>query len=88
MVFDEEAQEIRHFRNGELILTDPVPKSHEIHTTRFGSGEIGNWGLPNKPENPWFAIRNLNGRIDEFAIFADALSESEISAMHEIGAPR
>lgn len=87
-VFDEPAQEIRHYRNGRLVFSDPVPGSHEVRTTRFGSGEIGNWGLPHRPENPWFAIRNLNGRIDEFAIFSDALSGEEIAEMHRIGKPR
>jgi len=87
-VFDEPAQEIRHYVNGELVLADPVPESHEIHETRLGPGEIGNWGLPNKPENPWFAIRNLNGRIDEFAIFSDAVSSAEIAELYQAGNPR
>ncbi len=87
-VFDEPEQEIRHYVNGDLVLADPIPPKFEIHTTRLGSGEIGNWGLPNRPDNSWFAIRNLNGRIDEFAIFADALTGEEIARLYDAGNPR
>lgn len=87
-VFDVEAQEIRHYLDGRLLLADPIPESHEVRKTRFGQGEIGNWGLPTAPEDALFAIRNLNGRIDEFAIFAAALSDDEIASMFRIGNPR
>jgi len=87
-VFDEPKQEIRHYANGERILRDPVPKRFEIHRTRFGAGEIGNWGLPTRPDNSRFAIRNLNGRIDEFALFAAALTDDEISQMFTKGRPQ
>jgi len=86
-VFDEPAQEVRHYANGELIVRNPIPPHMEVRQTRIGAGEIGNWGLPNNPEDPWFAIRNLNGRIDEFALFADALSDAEIAEMFAIGNP-
>ncbi len=87
-VFDEGAQEIRHYVNGVRVFTDPVPRDFEIHQTRFGPGEIGNWGLPTRPEDARFAIRNLNGAIDEFAIFSAALSDAEISEMFHAGNPQ
>lgn len=87
-VFDEADQEIRHYVNGSRVFTDPIPRDFEIHQTRFGPGEIGNWGLPTRPEDARFAIRNLNGAIDEFAIFATALSDAEISEMFHAGTPQ
>ena len=42
-----------------------MQKNFIVTETRFGNGEIGNWGLPNKPDES-YAIRNLNGAMDEF----------------------
>lgn len=63
-----------------------MKKNYEVSTTRFGNGEIGNWGLPNKPDVS-YAIRNLNGAMDEFAIFSGALSDEEILKFYEVGNP-
>lgn len=51
----------------------------------FGPCEIGNWGLPTQGHQ--FPIRNLNGAIDEFAIFSNVLSASEISTLYNHGKP-
>jgi hypothetical protein len=51
----------------------------------YGPSELGNWGLPTLDHR--FPIRNLNGRIDEFAIYSTALSAAEIRAMFEAGRP-
>lgn len=87
VVLDLEKQVIRHYADGKLILEDPIAKRYRISRTRLGHGEIGNWGLPKSPEKDWFAIRNLNGRIDEFAIYADALSSEEIAEIYRVGTP-
>ncbi len=52
----------------------------------FGPCEIGNWGLPT--EGHQFPIRNLNGAIDEFVIFGDALTPEQIRELHDRGRPR
>lgn len=49
----------------------------------YGACELGNWGIPLK--NHRFPIRNLNGSLDEFAIYSAALSADEIQAMHRAG---
>lgn len=49
----------------------------------FGPCEIGNWGLPT--EGHQFPIRNLNGVIDEFAIYSAELGPDEVRAMFEAG---
>lgn len=51
----------------------------------FGSCEIGNWGIPLPKAN--FPIRNLNGRLDEFAIYAAALTAAEIDEIFQAGKP-
>jgi hypothetical protein len=51
----------------------------------FGPCELGNWGLPTQGHQ--FPIRNLNGAIDEFAIYAAVLSGAEIRAIFANGKP-
>lgn len=74
---------------------DGIEVSREIdeqHTSErtiiYGACELGNWGLTTIREKAHrFPIRNLNGSIDEFAIFSTALSAPEIRAMHDAGSP-
>ena len=49
----------------------------------LGPCELGNWGLPTQGHP--FPIRTLNGAIDEFAIYHDVLSPSEIQTLFEQG---
>ena len=51
----------------------------------FGPCEIGNWGLPTQGHQ--FPIRNLNGAIDEFAIYSAALKASEVRNFYDHGKP-
>ena len=37
--------------------------------------------------DPTFVVRNLNGSVDEFALFSGALSSSEISGLYQAGNP-
>ncbi len=53
---------------------------------RIGPAEIGNWGQPLRT-SPWFSVRNLNGTIDELAIFGTALQQDEIQHLYEQGKP-
>ncbi|MCM8534993.1 MAG: FecR domain-containing protein [Lentisphaeraceae bacterium] len=83
---DVEKQQVTHFVNGKTFSTHPAQKGYELTTTRFGNGEIGNWGLPNRADES-YAIRNFNGAMDEFAIFADALSDEELLEIYNAGNP-
>ena len=67
-------------------LTDQIPENMRVDTVRIGAASIGNWSEPMR-EDPHFAVRNLNGAIDEFAIFSGALSAEEIRELYEIGKP-
>jgi hypothetical protein len=78
---------------GEVIqYFDGAEVSREISSLHqpnrpltFGPCEIGNWGLPT--EGHAFPIRNLNGAIDEFAIYSTALSTAEIQSIYQNGQP-
>ena len=48
--------------------------------------ELGNWGQPFR-KMPWFAVRNLNGTIDELAIINAGLTEEAIQALLSRASP-
>lgn len=75
-----------HYLNGQVLHSEQIPELQLVKTTRIGAASIGNWSLPTKPD-AHFAIRNLNGCIDEFALFAAALTEQEIKEIYENGKP-
>lgn len=81
-VFDPGARAVSHYVNGKQVSTQKITDKFLVEKLRIGNAEIGNWGLPFR-EDPWFAIRHLNGRMDEFAIFREALSEDEIASLYE-----
>ena len=79
--------------SGEVIqYFDSQEVGREISTLHqpgrdivFGPCEIGNWGLPTQGHQ--FPIRNLNGAIDEFAIYSAALNASEVRNLYDHGKP-
>ncbi len=79
-VFDPARRSVAHFVNGEQVSHHAIDDENRVTSLRIGNGEIGNWGLPFR-EDPSFAIRNLNGRMDEIMIFATALSADEIAGL-------
>ncbi|MGY8640944.1 MAG: LamG domain-containing protein [Verrucomicrobiales bacterium] len=79
-VYDPAARAVSHYVNGKQISTQEIIDKSFIDTLRIGNSEIGNWGLPSR-EDPWFALRNLNGRMDEIAIFDAALGEKESATL-------
>ncbi|MEM1443388.1 MAG: LamG-like jellyroll fold domain-containing protein [Verrucomicrobiota bacterium] len=80
-VFDPKARAVSHYVNGTQISTQEIEDEYFIDKLRIGNGEIGNWGQPFR-EDPTFAIRNLNGRMDEVALFKEALSPEEIAQLY------
>ena len=84
--FDLESGRVAHYLNGELLHEEVIPRAQLPAMTRIGTASIGNWSIPTRSDAP-FAVRNLNGSIDEFAIFSDALSADEIQDMHKNGRP-
>ena len=84
--YDVTAKRVTHYLNGQILHAEKIPDQQLVQKTRFGRGTIGNWSSPQRPD-AHFAIRNLNGSIDEFAIFSAALSTSEIRDMYDAGKP-
>ena len=81
-VFDPKSQSVSHYVNGNRLSHEAITSDFQIDTLRIGNAEIGNWGQPFR-KDPSFAIRNLNGRIDEFAILNAALTDAEIRELHD-----
>lgn len=84
--YDVESSRTSHYLNGELLHSEVIPDDQLVRTTRIGAASIGNWSLPTRPDAE-FAIRNLNGSFDEFAIFSAALDADEIKEIYENGKP-
>lgn len=85
-VYNVDEQTTTHYVNGEAISQDRISNEYIVGTVRIGAASIGNWNEPTRGD-PNFALRNLNGAIDEFAIFSDALSANEIATLYEKGRP-
>ncbi|MDA7651108.1 FecR domain-containing protein [Akkermansiaceae bacterium] len=81
-VYDPAQRAVSHYVNGARVSRETISPLFLVEKLRIGNGEIGNWGQPFR-EDPTFAIRNLNGRMDEFAIFKAALSDQEIATLFE-----
>lgn len=84
--FDTASRTAVHYVNGEEVSREQGPPKKRVPVIRIGNAQIGNWGLPTKDE-PEFAVRNLNGRLDEFAIFTTALSPAEVRTLYLAGKP-
>lgn len=84
--YNVETQKVTHYLNGKMLSEGTIPDDLAVQTTRIGKASIGNWASPNKPD-AHYAIRNLNGSIDEMTIFAAALTPEEILDFYENGKP-
>ncbi|PQO29024.1 LamG-like jellyroll fold domain-containing protein [Blastopirellula marina] len=86
VAFDWDSRTIVHYLNGSELSRHLVPAEQMPPAVQIGAASIGNWELPTNPDAK-FAVRNLNGRIDEFMIFSSALSSDEIRDIYENGKP-
>ncbi|MCA9122240.1 MAG: FecR domain-containing protein [Planctomycetaceae bacterium] len=85
-VYDVDAMQVTHFLNGQVLSQEAIPREYLVESVRIGNASLCNWGLPEKNQ-PKFAVRNLNGSLDEFALFAAALSADEIQELYDVGRP-
>ena len=86
-VYNTDDWTITHYVNGEPVSIDRIEdESLRSPVVSIGAASIGNWSIPSR-DDPEFAVRNLNGSIDEFAIFSEALPASEIKELYETGRP-
>ncbi len=75
---------VTHYVNGEAVGFSGGTQMHKpLARLRIGEADLSNWSDP-----IWeTALRTLNGRIDEFAIFQEPLSAEEIRMIYENGKP-
>lgn len=85
-VYDPASRRVCQYVNGRRVSDEKIIDKFHITQLRIGPAEIGNWGQPFR-KTPWFAVRNLNGTIDELSIFNAALSADEIHEIYEQGKP-
>ena len=81
-IFDPTKRFVSHYVNGKQVSNQTIEDEYFVKDLRIGNGEIGNWGQPLR-RDPTFAIRNLNGRMGELAIFDAALTPDEVTELFE-----
>lgn len=84
--YDAQSGQVVHYCNGQAIHHQTLLEMQRVQNARIGIASIGNWALPTHPDAS-FAIRNLNGSIDEFMLFSDALNNEEIDDIYQHGKP-
>ncbi len=82
-VYDGTTRSVTHYLNGRPVARKVIDNYVPLVV---GAAEIGNWGMPLGAKEE--QVRNLNGAIDELAIFGRALSSDEVAAAHENGRPQ
>ena len=85
-VYDPGGRRVTQYIDGKKVSSEEIKDKFYVSSLRIGPSEIGNWGQPFR-KSPWFAVRNLNGTIDELAIFDAPLSDEEIKSLYEEGKP-
>lgn len=85
-VYDPLNRVVQQYVNGHQVSSEVITDRFFVEKLRIGPAEIGNWGQPLR-KSPDFAVRNLNGGIDEMAIFGEALKADEIKQLYENGKP-
>ena len=85
-VYDPVGRKVVQYVNGRQLSSEEIADEFHITELRIGAAEIGNWGQPFR-NTPWFSVRNLNGTIDELAIYNAVLAAEEIQALYEQGKP-
>jgi len=76
---------VTHYIDGDPVaIVDGLNRGKPLVPFRIGEADISNWTDPIWPDA---AIRTLNGRVDEFAIFRDVLTPAEIQNLYESGKP-
>ena len=82
-VYDGTGRTVTHYLNGRQVSSHPLTSTIKL---RGGQAQLGNWGRPHKTDK--YPARKFNGLMDEFAIFSEALDESEIKKIHRVGRPQ
>lgn len=83
VTYDNQSGQVIQYFDGAEVSRE-VSELHQAgRPITYGPCELGNWGLPTQGHQ--FPIRNLNGAIDEFAIYSAVLSGEEIQSLYRSG---
>ncbi|MBN8249880.1 MAG: LamG domain-containing protein, partial [Verrucomicrobia bacterium] len=85
VVLDGRARQVTHYVNGQPVSEQALRVSPPFHV---GAAELGNWNAHGFPGNDPFLIRNFSGAMDEFCLFARALSPRDVERLYEEGRPQ
>jgi hypothetical protein len=86
-VYDVDQKQVTHFVDGKPISKQTIPENLLVDSIKIGSASICNWSEPMYSTDPTFVVRNLNGSVDEFALFSGALSSNEVLGLYQAGNP-
>lgn len=86
-VYDVDRKLVTHYFNGKTLSSEAIPEEYLVEQIRIGAASLGNWNEPAYRRDPEFAVRNLNGSMDELALFSAALSADDIRRLYEAGKP-
>jgi hypothetical protein len=84
--YDNQSGQVIQYFDGAEVSREVSNLHHAGRPISYGPCELGNWGLPTQGHP--FPIRNLNGAIDEFAIYSAVLTGAEIQSIFENGNPK
>ena len=87
VTYDVDQAQVTHYLNGRSISSESIPENQIVNSIRIGPASICNWSEPMYRTDPQFVLRNLNGSMDEFALYSDALSADEILQLYRDGSP-
>ncbi|TWU19018.1 LamG-like jellyroll fold domain-containing protein [Allorhodopirellula heiligendammensis] len=85
VTYDVDQARVTHYVNGEAISSESIPEDMLVDSIRIGPASICNWSDPKYQTDPQFVLRNLNGSMDEFALYSGALPADEILQWYRDG---
>jgi hypothetical protein len=85
VTYDVEQQRVTHYLNGSPVSSEVIPENALVESIQIGSASICNWSEPMYRTDPEFVLRNLNGSMDEFALYSGTLSADEILQLYRVG---
>jgi hypothetical protein len=83
VVYDRAGGQVVHYVNGKVVAP---PEGLQLDVALcIGNAEIGNWNVTTRRHN--HPVRYFTGCVDEFLLFARALSEAEVEKLYTKGRP-
>jgi hypothetical protein len=82
VVYDRAGGRVTHFLNGRPVEQEPTKLDTPL---RLGNAEIGNWDIASYRNKSF--VRYFSGCMDEFLVFARALSADEVERLADQGRP-